>query len=169
MKAEENKKALADAEYFITCEDQYADIIIDGKIKQGAKLLVSFAEEYCEEKTCEWKYDEEFCFYDTECDEAYQLEVGDLDENKHNYCPFCGGKIVLNKPINNNIMKTDLENAINVLTDSLAEDSDYYQGWLANIAMAMYDEFKEAGISHPQLHELCNKGAKRFLDYLINL
>ena len=50
MKAEENKKALADAEYFITCEDQYADIIIDGKIKQGAKLLVSFAEEYCEEK-----------------------------------------------------------------------------------------------------------------------
>ena len=50
MKTAEYKKALADAEYFITCEDQYADIIIDGKIKQGAKLLVSFAEQYCEEE-----------------------------------------------------------------------------------------------------------------------
>ena len=145
-------------------KEEYTD-----NMKIRAIDAIKFTEQYCEEKTCEWKYDEEFCFYDTECDEAYQLEVGDLDENKHNYCPFCGGKIVLNKPINNNIMKTDLENAINVLTDSLAEDSDYYHGWLANIAMAMYDEFKEAGISHPQLHELCNKGAKRFLDYLINL
>jgi len=50
MKTAGYKKLLADAEYFITCKDQYADIIIDGKIKQGAKLLVSFAEQYCEEK-----------------------------------------------------------------------------------------------------------------------
>jgi len=64
-------------------------------------------------------------------------------------------------------MKTDLENAVNVLTDTLAEDSDYYQGWVANIAMTMFDTFKEADVSHPRLHELCNKGAKRFIDYLM--
>ena len=64
-------------------------------------------------------------------------------------------------------MKIDLENAVNDLTDSLANDPEYYQTWVANIAMTMFDTFKEADISHPRLHELCNKGAKRFLDYLI--
>jgi len=59
------------------------------------KLMEEYAEQYCEEKTCEWEYDEEFCFYNTECDEAYQLEIGTLEENKHNYCPFCGGRIIL--------------------------------------------------------------------------
>jgi hypothetical protein len=56
--------------------------------------------EYChkqkmEERTCKWNYDEEECFYNTECDEAYCLIDGDLQDNKHNYCPFCGKKIKL--------------------------------------------------------------------------
>jgi len=47
------------------------------------------------EEVCKWNYDEECDFYNTECDEAYCLIDGDLKDNKHNYCPFCGKKISL--------------------------------------------------------------------------
>ena len=40
----ENKKLFERAEYFIIDHDITAEIIIDGKIKQGAKLLAEFVE-----------------------------------------------------------------------------------------------------------------------------
>ena len=42
---------------------------------------------------CYWQYDEEHCFYDTECGEAYCLMDGTLAENKHKHCPYCGKPI----------------------------------------------------------------------------
>ncbi len=56
-------------------------------------------------------------------------------------------------------------NAIKNLTKELKKDKSegsYYYSWQANIAMAMYDEFKGT-ISLKK----CNNGAKRFLDLLI--
>ena len=47
-------------------------------------------------KRCKWYIAEDEGgdeYYDTECGEAYVLVDGTLEENKHNYCPFCGGKI----------------------------------------------------------------------------
>lgn len=40
---------------------------------------------------CNWTNNGEY--YDTSCDEAYCLIDGTLSENKHLYCPYCGGRI----------------------------------------------------------------------------
>lgn len=42
---------------------------------------------------CTWVYDEYHDCYDTGCHEAYCLIDGTLDENRHRYCPYCGGQI----------------------------------------------------------------------------
>lgn len=42
---------------------------------------------------CEWNYDENHDYYDTECGEAYCLIADDLEANKHKRCPYCGRKI----------------------------------------------------------------------------
>ena len=52
-----------------------------------------------EERICEWTNDEDYEYYETSCGEAYSLIDGTLAENKHLYCPFCGGKI---KELTNN-------------------------------------------------------------------
>jgi hypothetical protein len=65
-----------------------------------------FAEQYHEERTCKWDFDEEHWFYDWDFDEEHWFYdwVFDeehwfydwvFDENKHNYCPFCGGRIII--------------------------------------------------------------------------
>jgi len=46
-----------------------------------------------EEKNCKWTYDEDHCYYDTNCGKSYGLIDGTLKENSHIYCPYCGGKI----------------------------------------------------------------------------
>jgi len=55
-------------------------------ISKGAKPM-------SEEGNCEWTYDENHCYYDTNCGKAYGLIDGTLKENSHIYCPYCGGKI----------------------------------------------------------------------------
>lgn len=48
---------------------------------------------------CEWKYvGDEFCYYDTACGSSYQLMEGDLEDNQHKFCPYCGKKIKEEKP-----------------------------------------------------------------------
>ena len=47
-----------------------------------------------EKRTCQWVYNEECDFYNTQCNSEYALLDGTLEENKHNYCPNCGGKII---------------------------------------------------------------------------
>ena len=71
--------------------EEYGIITIDDCLE----AMQECADHVLNEKVCEWEFDEEHCFYNTECDQAYQLEVGTLEENKHNYCPFCGGKIIV--------------------------------------------------------------------------
>lgn len=49
-----------------------------------------------EEKVCKWKYVIEGYgnHYITECDKCYYVDEEEL-ENSYNYCPNCGGKIVV--------------------------------------------------------------------------
>ena len=44
---------------------------------------------------CEWKYDDMGDYYETACKHAYCLADGTLKDNKHKYCPYCGGLIQL--------------------------------------------------------------------------
>jgi len=56
------------------------------------------AKEYHKQKVkekCEWKYDEDFEYYNTSCGAEYALYDGTLEENEHHHCPFCGRKISL--------------------------------------------------------------------------
>lgn len=64
----------------------------------------------------------------------------------------------------------DIKESVTILCNALKTDSGYYIGWQANIAMAMYDECLEQGSEMPKdkLHKICNDGAKRFLNQLIN-
>lgn len=42
---------------------------------------------------CEWKYDEDLCFYETSCGNGQYFTDGKVEQNKYKYCPFCGRKI----------------------------------------------------------------------------
>lgn len=64
----------------------------------------------------------------------------------------------------------ELKNAIEVLSSHLAEDPGYYIGWQSNIAMTIYDTYKEMNpesAALPVLHA-ANEGARKFLDMLIS-
>ena len=46
------------------------------------------------DKICKWKLSEpDICAWETECGEMQLFTGGDPKENRHNYCPYCGGKI----------------------------------------------------------------------------
>jgi len=47
------------------------------------------------EEKCEWKYDEDYEYYNTSCGVEYALTDGTLEDNEHYHCPFCGKKISL--------------------------------------------------------------------------
>ena len=48
-----------------------------------------------EAKDCKWSQDINDEYYDSECGLAWQMMNDDsLEDNKMNYCPKCGGKIV---------------------------------------------------------------------------
>lgn len=64
-----------------------------------------------------------------------------------------------------------LSKAVKVLKKSLKEDSEYYYGWQANIAMSFYDEFMKLDrklITKKNLHTVSNDAAMRFLNNLLN-
>ena len=44
---------------------------------------------------CHWKRDEFYDYYDTECENAFELETDGPKENGMNYCPYCGKKLVV--------------------------------------------------------------------------
>lgn len=57
--------------------------------------MIEFAEYYHKQKLeekCEWKYDEDYDYYNTSCGTEYTLLGGTLEDH---YCPFCGKKISL--------------------------------------------------------------------------
>lgn len=66
-----------------------------------------------------------------------------------------------------------LKKAVEVLCNALREDKSegsYYYSWQANIAMCMYDSFDGSEIDligDKNLLDICNKGAKTFLNLLI--
>lgn len=68
----------------------------------------------------------------------------------------------------------NVKEAVHTITKALKEDEGFYQGYQANIAMAMYDELKEEIGEHKmtgirkEILKIYNNGAKRFLDYWIS-
>ena len=57
--------------------------------------------------------------------------------------------------------------AISTLKEAMKDDG-YRQGWIANIAMSVYDEITSSKAkNHKQLHNACNKGAENFLHLLL--
>lgn len=49
-----------------------------------------------EEKYCQWIDDEVLdgdSMYETECGQAQQFTVGDIEDNNYKFCPFCGKEI----------------------------------------------------------------------------
>lgn len=59
--------------------------------------------------------------------------------------------------------------AMNHLTETLKNDSDFRLCWEANIAMAFKDQFSFSGHKHdPEIiHEVANKAAAAFIDQFI--
>jgi hypothetical protein len=54
-------------------------------------------EVYLRERTCLWKESENFdeCFWDTACGHSFVFIEGGPEENKMTFCPYCGGKAVV--------------------------------------------------------------------------
>ena len=61
----------------------------------------------------------------------------------------------------------NVQEAMNVLTEALANDDEYAYGWHANIAMACSDAISSADIVDENcagdLHAACNDAASRFM------
>lgn len=47
-------------------------------------------------RSCRWQHDED-CYWSTSCGEAHVFETDGPEENKHKFCPYCGGKLVIAK------------------------------------------------------------------------
>ena len=42
---------------------------------------------------CRWTYDKNHCAWDTECDNKHLFEADGPRENRHWFCPYCGGRL----------------------------------------------------------------------------
>ena len=42
---------------------------------------------------CQWSYDRDYDYWDTECGKDFYLDGDTPWENDMRYCPFCGGKL----------------------------------------------------------------------------
>jgi hypothetical protein len=63
--------------------------------------------------------------------------------------------------------KMDLKEALDVLREEM-KDEDYRLGWVANIAMSVYDQIVTTKpLNHYNIHKACNKGAENFLNILL--
>lgn len=56
-------------------------------------LIVACALDGGNRGTCEWAYDDDEYFWNTQCGEAFQFTTDGPKENKMAYCCYCGGKI----------------------------------------------------------------------------
>lgn len=66
---------------------------------------------------------------------------------------------------------TGIKKEIDVLRKALKEDEGYKASWIANLSMAFYDEAKQVccpDCSFSTLKTISNKGAERFLSWLMN-
>jgi hypothetical protein len=50
-------------------------------------------------QTCEWRYDEYSCDYDTDCGNTFVMIDGTPQDNGMIYCAYCGKPIVVGKPM----------------------------------------------------------------------
>lgn len=47
-----------------------------------------------DDKNCEWEGDGEDC-YSTDCGKAFEFNDGSAADNGFEFCPFCGGHIII--------------------------------------------------------------------------
>lgn len=43
---------------------------------------------------CEWTYDDSDCYYKTTCEQAFSFIEDGVNENKFQFCPYCGNRVV---------------------------------------------------------------------------
>ncbi len=60
---------------------------------------------------------------------------------------------------------TEIENAVEALSEAFRDDESFAHSWHCNLAMAFYDSFPKC--LHPEkiieCHKLANEGAARFM------
>ena len=94
--------------------------------------------------------------------------IADQIKNADNYEPLT------EEMLNRQVERTELGDAIEVLIKALKKDKSkgsYYYSWQSNIAMAMYDEIVDNPAKYMDENnwdEICNAGAKRFLNLLLS-
>ena len=70
---------------------------LDAESQNDLKLQLAYESGYkaAESQGCRWKVSDEFegDTWDTECGQMYAFIDGNIKENEHHFCPFCGGKI----------------------------------------------------------------------------
>lgn len=70
-------------------------------LEKGVDLLIPNVgreklDEYRLVEECKWRYfDDGFYSYETGCGRNWYFLEGSAEENKCNYCPYCGNKIVI--------------------------------------------------------------------------
>ena len=42
---------------------------------------------------CIWKFDSQYDYYNTSCDNLFEFSADGPNENKFLYCPYCGNKL----------------------------------------------------------------------------
>ena len=50
-----------------------------------------------EREECRWFHDDEDAAFDTQCGQRFVLNEGTPEDNYMNYCPFCGGKLIVDR------------------------------------------------------------------------
>lgn len=67
------------------------------------------------------------------------------------------------KEVEEILKRPSFEDALGVVLTKLREDENFFNAYVANISMDIYDTFKENQIAFPQLLELSNKAAYNFM------
>ena len=60
-----------------------------------------------------------------------------------------------------------IKKELDVIRKLMKEDKQLYYAWQSNIAMSFVDELQNKGYRLPELNEMANNAAKRFLDLLL--
>lgn len=69
------------------------ELLIAEGYKQARKFEQFQAENERLKEPCEWKYDESYDMWETECGGAFTLLKGTPKDNLMKYCPYCGKQI----------------------------------------------------------------------------
>jgi len=64
--------------------------------RDDAAKIWTACESLYKRKPCRWTYDEDDCFYSTECGKEWYFPDGTALDNGVEFCMHCGGKVIIN-------------------------------------------------------------------------